>query len=110
MHIFWEKADHKNKGVLSQQESTSTKWPRQNIFAAQADASRVARFFLVQHTKTGKNIPNDYKIDQMTVKYTKWPKIYQMTVNVPNDRKYAKWPEYIPNSRKIEQMATIYNE
>jgi hypothetical protein len=23
--------------------------------------SRVARFFLVQHTKTGKNIPNDHK-------------------------------------------------
>jgi hypothetical protein len=24
-------------------------------------ANRVARFFLAQHTKTGKNIPNDHK-------------------------------------------------
>jgi hypothetical protein len=32
--------------------------------------SRVARFFLLQHTKTGKNKPNDHKICQMTSKYT----------------------------------------
>jgi hypothetical protein len=31
-------------------------------------STRVARFFLVQYTKKGKNIPNDNKI------YTKWPK------------------------------------
>jgi hypothetical protein len=26
------------------------------------NSSRVARFFLVQHTRTGKNTPNDQKI------------------------------------------------
>jgi hypothetical protein len=26
--------------------------------------SRVARFFLIQHTKTGKNIPNNHKLNQ----------------------------------------------
>jgi hypothetical protein len=26
------------------------------------DESKVARFFLVRHTKTGKNTPNNYKI------------------------------------------------
>jgi hypothetical protein len=30
---------------------------------------RVARFFLVQNTKAGKNIPNDDKIYQMAIKY-----------------------------------------
>jgi hypothetical protein len=35
---------------------------------------RVARFFLVQHTKTGENIPNNHKIYQMARKYTRWPK------------------------------------
>jgi hypothetical protein len=35
-------------------------------------SSRVARFFLVQHTKTGKNVPNYHKIYQMSIKYTKW--------------------------------------
>jgi hypothetical protein len=47
---------------------------------------RVARFFLLQLTKTG-------KIYQMTIKYTKWPfkrqnghKIYQIAI------KYTKWP------------------
>jgi hypothetical protein len=40
---------------------------------------RAARFLLMQHTKAGKsyqkgkNIPNDHKIYQMTMKYTKWP-------------------------------------
>jgi hypothetical protein len=29
---------------------------------------RVARIFLMQHTKTGKNIPNDHKIYQMALK------------------------------------------
>jgi hypothetical protein len=34
--------------------------------------SRVARFFSVQHTKTGKNIPNDDKIHMLNgLKYTK---------------------------------------
>jgi hypothetical protein len=64
------------------------------------DHLRVARFFLVQYTKSFKNIPNKYKNTpnghktyQMTAKYTKWPqnlpnghKIYQMTA------KYTKWP------------------
>jgi hypothetical protein len=48
---------------------------------------RVARFVLVQHTKTG-------KIYQITIKYTKWP--------LPI---YAKWPQNIPNSRKNDQTA-----
>jgi hypothetical protein len=32
---------------------------------------RVARFFLVQHTKPGKNIPNVHKIYQILIKYPK---------------------------------------
>jgi hypothetical protein len=32
--------------------------------------SSVARFFSVQHTKTGNNIPNDNKMYQMATKYT----------------------------------------
>jgi hypothetical protein len=39
----------------------------------------VARFFLIQHTKTGKTY-------QMTIKYTEWPKI-------------------IPNGQKLYQIA-----
>jgi hypothetical protein len=42
-------------------------------------SNRVARFFLAQHTKTGK--------------------IYQMTI------KYTKWPQKIPNGCKIDQTA-----
>jgi hypothetical protein len=41
--------------------------------------TRFARFFLVQHTKTGN--------------------IYQITI------KYTKWPPNIPTGRKIDQMA-----
>jgi hypothetical protein len=39
--------------------------------------SRVARFFLVQNTKTWKNIPHDHKIFPMAVKRPNGHKIYQ---------------------------------
>jgi hypothetical protein len=42
--------------------------------------TRVARFFMLQHTKTGKNVPNNQKIYQMAIKYAKWPKIYQKDI------------------------------
>jgi hypothetical protein len=41
--------------------------------------AKVARFFLVQHTKTENSVPNDHKIDQRVIKFTK--KI-QMTYNI----------------------------
>jgi hypothetical protein len=31
--------------------------------------TKVARFFLVKHTQTDENIPNDHKIYQIAVKY-----------------------------------------
>jgi hypothetical protein len=34
--------------------------------------SRAARFFLVHDTKTWKNVPNEYKMYQMVIKYRKW--------------------------------------
>jgi hypothetical protein len=34
-------------------------------------ASKVARFFLVHDTKTGKNVPNEHKMYQMNTKFTK---------------------------------------
>jgi hypothetical protein len=39
--------------------------------------TRVARFFLVQHTKTGENIPNEKR---PYVKYTKWSQKYQVAI------------------------------
>jgi hypothetical protein len=58
--------------------------------------SRVARFFTVQHTKTGKKIP-------------KWPqnvptcqKIYLLAANM-----YTKWPQNIPTS-SITRPSKIY--
>jgi hypothetical protein len=35
--------------------------------------SRVARFFLVHDTKTGKNAPNEHTMYQMVIKYPKCP-------------------------------------
>jgi hypothetical protein len=32
-------------------------------------ATRVARFFMLKNTKTGKNIPNGHKIDQIAINY-----------------------------------------
>jgi hypothetical protein len=55
--------------------------------------SSVARLFLAKSYQNWKNIPNDRKIYQMTIKYTKWPQ------NISNDHKI-----YVPNDRKIYQM------
>jgi hypothetical protein len=64
--------------------------------------TRFAKFSLVRHTQTGKNIPNGHKIYQMGTKYSKWAqnianghKIYQMGT------KYSKWPQNISNGQKI---------
>jgi hypothetical protein len=35
--------------------------------------SRVARFFLVQNTKKGKNIPNYHELYKISIKYSKRP-------------------------------------
>jgi hypothetical protein len=34
---------------------------------------RVARFFLVHDTKTGKNVPNEHKMYHMVLEYPKSP-------------------------------------
>jgi hypothetical protein len=36
-------------------------------------ATGVARFFLVYDTQTGKNVPNEYKMYLMVIKYPKSP-------------------------------------
>jgi hypothetical protein len=61
----------------------SAGWPSSlpNRALTLISSSRVARFFSVKYTNTGKNIPqkhkiyvrNGHKIYQIAVKYTKWP-------------------------------------
>jgi hypothetical protein len=76
-------------------------------------ASRVARFSLAKHTKSGENIPKYSKIYQITAKYTKlqqnipnYSKIYKIAAkytklrqNIPNGHKIGR-----PNVNKIDQM------
>jgi hypothetical protein len=64
-------------------------WPRfkTGINAKAVVQIRVARLFLVQHTKNGKYIPNDHRIERMASKYTEWPQ------NIPNGHKmYQHFP------------------
>jgi hypothetical protein len=65
--------------------------PKRKVRAAPilSPADRVARFFLVHDTKTGKNVPDEYKMYQMNTKCT-------------------KWAQNIPNRHKIFQMAIKY--
>jgi hypothetical protein len=82
---------------------------------------RFARFFLVKNTKKEENVPNDHKVYQMAMKYTKWlilenlpngHKIYQMVniisnlpLNIPNGI-YLTLSNMDENGHKIYQMAT----
>jgi hypothetical protein len=58
-------------------------------FSAGLRCIRVTRFFLLKHTKTRKN--------------TQWL-VYQMII------KCTKWPQSLPNDRKIDQMAIRYTK
>jgi hypothetical protein len=44
--------------------------------------TRVARFFLIHDTKTGKNVPNEHKKYQILIKHPNVHKIYQMPPNI----------------------------
>jgi hypothetical protein len=48
-----------------------------------AGPSRVARFFSVQHTKTGKLYKNNHKLYQIAIKYTICPKNRQNGQKIP---------------------------
>jgi hypothetical protein len=55
-NITW--SPWQEKPLLPALNSNTEKW----LPAALGRSARVARFLLVQHTKTGKNIPKDYEI------------------------------------------------
>jgi hypothetical protein len=58
--------------------------------------NRVARFFLFQTYQNGKNIPNDHKLYQNAVSYTKWPK-YIPNCHKSNNIFYSKALQILPN-------------
>jgi hypothetical protein len=60
-----------SKAMLCTHIYISTK---RKCYNEQTVHTRVARFFLLQHTKTGKiyQITNEY-VHQMAIKYTEWP-------------------------------------
>jgi hypothetical protein len=72
---------------------------------------RVARFFLVQNTKTRKNIPNYHGLYQMSIKYNKRPfngpivhKIYQHCKTIVRPPKFTQiWIFGL----KTNQLATL---
>jgi hypothetical protein len=39
---------------------------------------------LTLDTKNGKIVPNEHKMNQMVVKYPKWPKLFQMSIKYSN--------------------------
>jgi hypothetical protein len=43
------------------------------ILCSRPRKTRVARFFLLRDTKTGKNVPHEHKMYQMVIKYPKCP-------------------------------------
>jgi hypothetical protein len=61
--------------------------------------NRVARFFLLNITQTGKNVPNEHKIfvpnghkiSQMSVKYAKWPYNISTFSNLGPSKIYPNW-------------------
>jgi hypothetical protein len=72
---------------------------------------------LLQHTKTGENIPNNQKIYQMSLKYTKWPynipygrKIFQMATkhtNIFHFKTLQNLPKFGFFGLKIYHLATL---
>jgi hypothetical protein len=61
--------------LLSRENGRQTKSRDENGGNQVSDSTeaRVARFFMVQTYQNGKNIPNDHKLYQTAINYTKWP-------------------------------------
>jgi hypothetical protein len=71
---------------------------------------RVARFFLVRDSKTGKNVPNEHKM------YQNSHQISQMSVKIPNTHKICrhfpslgppKFTQFVIFGLKINHLATL---
>jgi hypothetical protein len=61
---------------LRLQSKTDGYWRIKTVLATTKTfiiVSRVARFFLVQNTKTGKNMPNYHELYQMSISYNTRP-------------------------------------
>jgi hypothetical protein len=76
---FWVNFLNKNLVTLMA-GATQANLKRRNLwqgrlrnFLVGKQRSRVARFLLVNDTKMGKNVPNEYKMNQMVIKYPKAP-------------------------------------
>jgi hypothetical protein len=60
---------------------------------------------LVQHTKTEKHVPNDTKIYQIAVKYTKWPQNIPKTLSIPRPSKiFPNWDFWYENTSTNWQL------
>jgi hypothetical protein len=70
----------------------------------------VARFFLVQNTKTGKNVPNYHELFQMPINITKNRKMDQVSIKYTNIFQYKTLPN-LPKFRflvwKRNHLATL---
>jgi hypothetical protein len=101
MYSYQNFKDQRVKDVLTV-KNQSVDIP--NLEVSSELLARVARFFLVQHTKIGNNILNNHKIYKITTKCAKLPqniqnyhKIYKITT------KYTKLPQNIQIGHKICQ-------
>jgi hypothetical protein len=65
------------------------------------EGDRVARFFLVQDTKTGKTCQTIIKYTKLQQNIPNGNKIYQMATN------YTKWQQNIPNGHKIDPVTIV---
>jgi hypothetical protein len=74
-YVFERKKNSNNKIVtkFSAPKELLRKWIQSHFFRASHCqlSTRVARFFLAQHSKTGEIYQNYHKIYQMAIKYTK---------------------------------------
>jgi hypothetical protein len=71
--------------------------------------ARVARFFLVHNTKTGRNVqnePNGHKISQTSLKYSKWQKNISTFSNLRPSEIYPNfWFENKPSGNPDPQRS-----
>jgi hypothetical protein len=75
--------------------TTYQNWGKYTKFTGKSRRSRVARFILVQHTKTGENIPNlPEKAAEAGLPDLYW-------YNIPKRGKYTKLPHTISNVHQL---------
>jgi hypothetical protein len=111
MYVWKETCHFKRTRVSYRRNSRAGKSGGELHLLTSCRPTGAARFFLVQHTKTGKNVPSDkqkvpngYSIYHINTKYTKWPQNIRTFWVLRPSKIYPNWDFWYTNTTYLATL------